>query len=111
MPTIFEAKDLPVTEQSGLNITTLANQAMLGTDALQVQRITLNASAKSESFAAENAERFVYVVRGRGQAYVGGQVFPLDAESVLWLDNGDTVYFEAEADGLQVLLCRAPAGE
>ena len=31
MPTIFEPKDLPVTEKNGANIATLANRAMLGT--------------------------------------------------------------------------------
>ena len=111
MPTIFEPKDLPVTEKAGLNITTLANQTMLGTDALQVQRITLAAGTKSEEFEANHAERFVYVVRGTGQAHVSGQVFPLDAESVLWLEKSDAFYFEANADGLEVLLCHAPTGE
>lgn len=111
MPTIFEPKDLPVTEQNGVNITTLANEAMLGTVALQVQRITLDAGAKSDSFEADNAERFVYVVHGKGQAHAGGQAFPLDAESVLWLEKGDAFQFEAGTDGLEVLLCHAPAGE
>lgn len=111
MPTIFEPKDLPVTEKAGLNITTLANQAMLGTDALQVQRITLAAGTKSEEFGASQAERFVYVVRGRGQAHVSGQVFPLDVESVLWCEKGDAVHFEAGTDALEVLVCQAPAGE
>lgn len=98
-------------EKTGFNITTLANQAMLGTDALQVQRVTLEANAISESFKAENAERFVYVVHGKGYAQVGDQSFPLDAESVLWLDKGDAFVFEAESDGLEVLLCHASAGE
>lgn len=111
MPTILEPKDLQITEKNGVNITTLANQAMLGTDALQVQRIALVSNKKSESLEAKNAERFVYVVRGTGQAHVSGQVFPLNAESVLWLEKEDTVHFEAGADGLEVLLCHAPAGE
>lgn len=111
MPTIFERKNLPVAEKRGVNITTLANQAMLGTDALQVQHILLETDAKSESFDADNAERFTYVVRGKGQAHVAEQDFPLDAESVLWLEKGDIFHFEASADGLEVLLCRAPASE
>lgn len=111
MPTIFEPKDLPIAEKRSVNITTLANQAMLGTDALRVQSIALKAGAKSESFEAENSERFVYVIRGKGQAILGEQVFPLDAESVLWLDKGDSFYLEASSDGLQVLLCHAPASE
>jgi len=111
MPTIFEPKDLPVTGKNGTHITTLANQAMLGTDALQVQHILLETDAKSGSFGAENSERFAYVVRGKGHASVGEQDFPLDPESVLWLEKGDVFHFEASADGLEVLLCRAPASE
>lgn len=111
MPTIFESKDLPVTEKNGVNITTLANNAMLGADALQVERIMLEAGAKSSMFEALDAERFVYVVRGKGQAYVGEQAFHLDAESMLWLEKDDTFFLEAGADGLEVLLCHAPASE
>jgi len=111
MPTIFESKDLPLDEKTGAKIATLANQAMLGTNALQVKRITLNASAESDLYKAENAERFVYVIRGIGQAYVNEQAFPLSSESVLWLDKGDSFYLEADADGLEVLLCLAPVGE
>ena len=111
MPTIFEPKDLPVTEENGANIATLANTALLGTNALQVEHIVLAAGAESESFEAGVAERFVYVVRGKGQAHVDGQVFPLDVESVLWLEKADTFYLEAGTDGIEILLCHAPASE
>ena len=111
MPTIFEPKDLPVTEKNGANIATLANRAMLGADALQVERVMLDAGAKSSTFESIDPERFIYVIRGNGQAYVGEQSFPLDVESMLWLEQNDTFYLEAGADGLEVLLCRAPASE
>lgn len=111
MPTIFEPEDLQITEKNGVNITTLADRARLGTEALQVQRVALESGARSESFDVENAERFVYVIRGRGQAHMGETGLPLDAESILWLEKGDTFYLEAGAEGLEVLLCRAPAGE
>lgn len=111
MPTIFEPKDLPVKERTGFNITTLANQAMLGTDALQVQRVALEADARSESFKAENAERFMYVVRGKGRAIVDAQILPLAAESMLWLEKGDSFSLEASAEGIEVLLCHAPVSE
>jgi len=111
MPTIFEPKDLPVTEKNGSNVATLANSTLLGTNALQVERIVLAAGAESESFEASVVERFVYVVRGKGQAHVSEQAFPLEVESVLWLEKADTFYLEAGADGLEVLLCHAPASE
>jgi len=109
MPTIFEPEDLPVTEKNGANVVTLANQAMLGTDALQVQRIRLETGAKSSTFEPFENERFVYVIRGQGQAHVDHQSFLLEAESVLWLEKSDTFSLEASADGLDVLVCHAPA--
>jgi len=111
MPTIFESKDLPLDEKTGVKIATLANQAMLGTDALQVKQIHLDANSKSESFDAENAERFVYVISGKGQAKVGNESFPLETESVLWLEKTDSFHFETEASELELLLCSAPVGE
>jgi len=111
MPTIFEPKEFSVKKKNGAHMAVLANYAMLGTNALQVERIELEAVAKTSLFEAVDAERFVYVIRGRGRASAGEQEFPLDAESVLWLEKGDTFYLEAGADGLEVLLCRAPAGE
>lgn len=111
MPTIFEPQDLSVTEKDGENVAALANQAMLGTDALQLKRILLQPGAQSTPQPSNNAERFVYVIRGTGQANVEHQIFPLEAESVLWLEKGDTFTLEASSDGLEVLLCHAPAGE
>ena len=111
MPTIFEPKDLPLDKKTGVKIATLANQAMLGTDALQVKHITLSVNSKSESFDAENMERFVYVISGKGQAQVGSESFHLDAESVLWLEKTDSFHFETETNELELLLCYAPVGE
>ena len=84
---------------------------MLGANTLQVERITLDAVTKTTSRPAIDAERFIYVVRGRGRAHVGEQSLPLDAESILWLEKSDMFFLEAGANGLEVLLCRAPAGE
>jgi len=111
MPTIFGPKDLPVTRKNGGRIAALANHAMLGTNALQVEHIELEAVAKTPVFEAFDVERFVYVIRGQGRASVGEEEFPLAAESVLWLERGDTFYLEAGADGLEILLCHAPATE
>src|SRR3990172_9454734 len=41
MPIIFEPDKLPVRHQNGTTYTTLANAAMLGADALQVERVRL----------------------------------------------------------------------
>ena len=111
MPTILEPKDLPATQKNGANVTALANPATLGTNALEVQRITLKPGSKTDTFGAADVERFVYVIRGTGQAHIGEQKFALEAESVLWLEIEDAFSLEAGVDELEVLLCRAPAGE
>jgi len=111
MPTIFDPKDLPVAETGGIHTTTLANSTLLGTNALAVQRIHLAAGASTPAFEPAAVERFIYVIRGEGRARVGEQVFPLAAESVLWLEVDDAFFLEAGASGLEVLLCRAPASE
>ena len=71
----------------------------------------LEPNSKSEPYAAENAERFVYVISGKGQAQVWNESFPLEAESVLWLEKTDSFHFETEANELELLLCYAPASE
>ena len=109
MPTIFEPNDLPVRNQAGATYTTLANAAMLGTDVLEVERVVLDAGKKSEPVSAVDAERFVYVIQGSGQAQVGSEAFPLALESMLWIESGDTFTLEAGTDGLEVLVSQAPA--
>jgi quercetin dioxygenase-like cupin family protein len=111
MPTIFQPSDLPVVNENQSAITTLANQAMLGTDALQVERILLEANAKSRTYDAADAERFLYVIRGRGRANIGEEAFPLETESVLWLEKHDVFTLEADGSEMEVLLCQAPAME
>lgn len=111
MPIILEPKDLTVIQKHGASIAVLADESKIGTNALQVERIELKADAKTSLYEAADAERFIYVIRGNGGAYVRDQEYPLEAESVLWLAREEQFYLEAEAGGLDVLLCRAPIGE
>ncbi|MGE5249285.1 MAG: hypothetical protein ACM3QS_03640 [Bacteroidota bacterium] len=109
MPKTFEPEDLPVSARGGKS-TLLADPSLLGSEALRVEHIDLEAAASTPVFEAAPAERFVYVIRGGGRAHVGAQAYPLAAESVLWLEQEDAFRLEADAGGLEVLLCRAPAG-
>lgn len=111
MPTILDPERLPVREKDGVQATTLANSAMLGTDALHVGRLLLAPGARSAPRRAEAGERFLYVIRGKGKAHVGDEAFPLAAESVLWLEESDSLRLEAGPEELEVLLCRAPSRE
>jgi len=110
MPTIFESNNLPVRNEAGATYTTLANPAMLGAEALQVERVSLDGGKSSEPISAMDAERFLYVIQGSGRAQVVSGTFPLAPESMLWIEPGDAFTLEAGADGLEVLVCLAPAG-
>ena len=109
MPTIFEPGELHEMDKDHMKVTTLADQAMLGTNALQVERVLLEANAKSSIYGPVDAERFLYVIHGKGRTNVGEQVFPLEPESVLWLEKYETFTLEAAGSDLEVLLCQAPA--
>jgi quercetin dioxygenase-like cupin family protein len=111
MPIILEPKDLTVVQKHGANSAVLADYSKIGTNALQVERIELDVASRTALYGGADAERFIYVIRGNGQSYVGDQSYPLEAESVLWLEKEDTFYLEAGSDGLEILLCHAPAGD
>ena len=108
MPTLFNPDDLTTTRENGASTTTLANASVLGVDALAVERITLDANMCTSVFEANNAERFIYIIRGAGQAHVGKEIYPLEPESILWIEPGDSYSLEAGEKSLEVLICRAP---
>ena len=110
MPTILQPDELPRLRQKGLSLTTLGTAAALGTDALQVERIRMDANTTTAPFVAAQAERFLYVIGGAGQAQAGGEEFALAPESVLWIEAQDSYTLRSGPDGLEVLICRAPAG-
>lgn len=111
MPNILEPKDMRAIKKNGGKVAVLADYATLGTNALQVERIEIQESARTDLFEAVEAERFIYVIRGSGQARIGQDQYRLAPESVLWLEKHDEFLLEGGKGGLEVLLCRAPAGE
>ncbi len=110
MPTILQPDELPRLRQRGLSVTTLGTPATLGTEALRVEHIQMDANATTAPFGTAQAERFLYVIRGAGQAQAGGEEFALGPESMLWIEAQDSCTLESGPEGLEVLICRAPAG-
>lgn len=109
MPTIFEPNDLPERKEGDASFTTLANAAMIGVDALQVERVIVEPGQKSEPASAGEGECFLYVIRGAGWAQIEEESFALTPESMLWIESGETFTLEASEEQLEVLVCRAPA--
>ncbi len=108
MPRIFEPEVLPLLRRRGVSQTTLGTAAMLGTEALQVERIRLDANTTTAVFSAIEGERFLYVIHGAGIAHVGNEEFPLAPESILWIEAEDRYTLQSRPEGLEVLVCRAP---
>lgn len=109
MPLVFEPKDLLVYRDEEAAHTTLADSTMLGTAALQIERLVLGPRGRTSFPSAMDGERFAYVVRGVGTAHVGREPYPLEPESMLWLEPGDSWFLEADTEGIEVLICRAAA--
>jgi hypothetical protein len=53
-------------------------------------------------------EGLVYVISGNGLVRIGEEHLPLEPESVLWLEPGDSFTFQAGTQGLEILQGYAP---
>jgi mannose-6-phosphate isomerase-like protein (cupin superfamily) len=53
-------------------------------------------------------DQLLYVIRGNGTAEVDERTFPLEGESVLWLEPGEQYCFIAGENGLEILQGYAP---
>lgn len=86
----------------------LADRMTTGALPMGARRWVLAPHARGPEVAHGGAEEMLYVIRGSGAVVVGRRRFPLEPESVLWLEPGDRYYLEAGADGLEVLQGCAP---
>lgn len=74
-----------------------------GVEAMTLQRLTLAPGAEGPELTGGTRERFVYVVRGTGTA---GEL-ALEAETVVWIEDGDRLLLRAGDEGLVLLLAEA----
>jgi len=77
--------------------------------ALELDRMEVAPRRSREWQAHDGSEHLLYVIRGSGSAKVEDESLGLAQESILWLDPGEQATLVAGADGLEVLLARAPA--
>ncbi len=50
-----------------------------------------------------NAEGFLYVSRGSGTIWANGHPWPLDHETVVWLEPGDRYRIQSGNEGIEIL--------
>jgi quercetin dioxygenase-like cupin family protein len=104
LPLVYDPKASRTHKQGeGWKLVTLADYANAESVALVVRRWSLQAGARTPETPHEESEEMLYVVQGSGYALVGEQYFELSAESMLWLEPGDSYRLIAGNEGLEVL--------
>ena len=112
MPTIINPQDMTETDSdSGWSVRTLADSVHFGTPAMVARWWTFQPGVEGPKQKRGKADEMLYVIRGKGQAVVEGQIFELDDECVLWVEEGETYYFVAGNGGLEILQGYAPGEE
>jgi quercetin dioxygenase-like cupin family protein len=109
MPIIINPDETRLTDQGeGWSETTLADSQTIGTPAMVARRLSFEPYTTGPLKAHGETEQLIYVIQGGGEAQVNSEVYPLDTESMLWLEPGDQYRFKAGADGLEILQGYAP---
>jgi quercetin dioxygenase-like cupin family protein len=112
MPSIIKPDDMNETQsETGWFVRTVADTQHLGAPAMVARWWTFKPGTEGPRQRRGKADEILYVVRGSGTAVVDGQMFDLDDESVLWLEEDESYYFIAGENGLEILQGSAPGGE
>jgi quercetin dioxygenase-like cupin family protein len=109
MPVIIKADEMRLTSQGkGWVETTLADSKSIGTPAMVARRWSFEPYALGPLNIHGEAEQLLYVIQGGGEAHVNSEIYPLEGETMLWLEHADQYQFKAGADGLEILQGYAP---
>lgn len=109
MPIIINPDEMkPPQEGKGWRIQTLADGEDFGVPAMIAKNWQLEPNAVSPQITHDDTEQMLYVIRGSGTAVVGEEHFPLEPETMLWIEPGDEYHFEAGPNGLEILQANAP---
>jgi len=110
MPILVKSEQMKTGRRGeGWTETILADSQTIGTAAMIARRWTFEPDARGPETTHGPVEQLLYVIRGSGTAFVGGERLPLNPETVLWLEPGDQYYLEAGESGLEILQGSAPA--
>ena len=70
---------------------------------MEVKRLILDPNIISPEFTHNDNDQLLYVIKGDGIAKVNSKEFPLDKESILWLESGEKYHFISGGLGLEIL--------
>ena len=85
-----------------------ADAKVMGAPVISARLWKLDAGAKLPERTQDSVERIFIVVRGSGTVFVDSESFDLAPEGMLWLEEGDSYWFEAGDDGLELMENYAP---
>ena len=88
--------------------TLLAELQPPGVAGMVARRWSLKPLGRGPQIEHGDYEEMLYIISGSGSAQVGAERYPLQPESLLWLEHGDTYSLEAGPEGLEVLQYCAP---
>ncbi|MDH5606198.1 MAG: hypothetical protein OEY93_04870 [Anaerolineae bacterium] len=104
MPTIISSDDRQrYQEGEGWRIVTIADAEAIGAPVMVARHWFFEPEALGPLNTHGDSEQLLFVIKGSGQALVGAERLPLEAESMLWLEPGDDYQFQAGLDGLEIL--------
>jgi quercetin dioxygenase-like cupin family protein len=86
----------------------VANAEVMGAPVISARLWKMQAGATSPERTQGSVERIFIIIAGSGTANVGTDKFDLAPEGMLWLEEGDTYWFEAGDTGLEMMENYAP---
>jgi quercetin dioxygenase-like cupin family protein len=109
MPIIVKLEERRIQQHAdGWEEILLADSKIIGSPALAARHWSLEPNVSGPQIEHGDYDEMLYVISGSGDAWVGNQRFSLTAESLLWLEPGDSYQLEAGPEGLEVLQGIAP---
>jgi quercetin dioxygenase-like cupin family protein len=111
MPILVNEEDVKIVKGEGWTQITVADAGMMGAPAMATRRWVIDAGGQGPHLQQGDTDQLLYIIRGRGKAIVNGEEFPLDTESVLWVEPGEQYQFIAGESGLEILQGYAPGEE
>ena len=92
----------------GFQIKSVTEALNQDSQVMEVKRLILDPNIISPEFTHTDIDQLLYVIKGDGIAKVNSKEFPLDKESILWLESGEKYHFISGSLGLEILQATAP---
>ena len=109
MPRIIKKEDIQVHPQiPGFQIKSVTETLNQDFKVMEVNCLILDPNIISPEFTHNDIDQLLYVIKGDGIAKVNSKEFPLDKESILWLETGEKYHFISGGLGLEILQATAP---